>query len=646
MAIQFLDDVNIEGGELKISSSTSGKPQIILETTSSSALAEPDLIFFKNTASFASNDIGAIRFNSLNSVSAEHEYASILGEVFADTSTSEQGRLILQVIANGVQESAITIVGGSTSNEVNTYIGSTTSGQAPGILRISDGSTNSVGFKTPTSLGSDTLYVLPSADGSANQVLSTDGSANLSWATGGSGGTNIGNSNLTTDAADRRLILLNSTSRFAIYRTGNTELLAQFYPDIVQFNSNTVYITSPTGETSAPILYLREAESSGNNEIGLRAPANLAANKTYTLPGTAPTTGQVLSSTSAGIMSWEDAGGADTNLGNTNLTLSSYRNLYLGTNGGTAYTLYLRDNSVSQTVLAAYTPFKSIFYKPLEVEDGAGNDVAKFSSTGNELWGASLALRPTSSTLAPVLSLESGTSTSFVSIQAPDTLSSTTSYTLPTSYGSAGDVLSVPATASTTQQMAWVAPSASSKSVIASGGGRVEMTTSQDQNAVAMLFGGVDGFCDTKWDVPVGPNSPGGVVGTPGTTTLSCVPFDVMGGLFNCLVTGDINISGTLKFGTGISANVSCYVRVYKVPSAFITDMQNGDAPGSSMTCTLVAATQIDAPSASVTTRPRSYKTSNGVAVSANDYVFATFACKGKLTGTTYFIHNFQLVID
>ena len=42
---------------------------------------------------------------------------------------------------------------------------------------------NYVGFEAPATLGGDQIWVLPTADGSAGQLLKTDGSGNLGWAT-------------------------------------------------------------------------------------------------------------------------------------------------------------------------------------------------------------------------------------------------------------------------------------------------------------------------------------------------------------------------------------------------------------------------------------------------------------------------------
>jgi hypothetical protein len=56
-------------------------------------------------------------------------------------------------------------------------------------LRLADtDSTHYVGFKSPATVSTNRIWTLPSADGTANQVLKTDGSGTLSWATAGGGG--------------------------------------------------------------------------------------------------------------------------------------------------------------------------------------------------------------------------------------------------------------------------------------------------------------------------------------------------------------------------------------------------------------------------------------------------------------------------
>jgi hypothetical protein len=55
------------------------------------------------------------------------------------------------------------------------------------FLEATANGTNYVGFKAPTSITTNKVWVLPSADGSASSVLTTDGSGTLSFAAASSG---------------------------------------------------------------------------------------------------------------------------------------------------------------------------------------------------------------------------------------------------------------------------------------------------------------------------------------------------------------------------------------------------------------------------------------------------------------------------
>lgn len=60
-------------------------------------------------------------------------------------------------------------------------------------LRLGDSdNSNYVGFKAPATVASNTIWTLPSADGTSNQVLTTNGSGTLSWSTASGGGTPAG----------------------------------------------------------------------------------------------------------------------------------------------------------------------------------------------------------------------------------------------------------------------------------------------------------------------------------------------------------------------------------------------------------------------------------------------------------------------
>lgn len=69
-------------------------------------------------------------------------------------------------------------------------------------------------------------------------------------------------------------------------------------------------IGTATGETGE--VQFRELAANGVNYVGLKAPDLLASNNTYTLPNTFPSVnGQVLSATTAGVMSWANQNGSN-----------------------------------------------------------------------------------------------------------------------------------------------------------------------------------------------------------------------------------------------------------------------------------------------------------------------------------------------
>ena len=115
-----------------------------------------------------------------------------------ETGTITTGQWTGTAIADAYVANDLTISGGTVDNTViggsTKAAGSFTTLNANGAVSL-DGSANElrfyeganyVGFEASSSLSGDQIWVLPTADGNASQVLSTNGNGTLSWATASS----------------------------------------------------------------------------------------------------------------------------------------------------------------------------------------------------------------------------------------------------------------------------------------------------------------------------------------------------------------------------------------------------------------------------------------------------------------------------
>ena len=228
-------------------------------------------------------------------------------------------------------------------------------------LRFEEGSGNGnnyVGFEAPATLGGDQIWVLPTADGSAGQLLKTDGSGNLGWAT-----------DSTTDATKMPL-------------AGGT-----FTGDINLDNQEE--------------LRFEEATANGDHYVGFKAPASLAGNVVWTLP-TADSSGtQALTSNGSGTLAWASTG--DATLAGDNTWTGAQRGQITGLTSASAITIDMSTTNNFSVTLAHNTTFNapsnqtagqsgSIFI----TQDGTGSRTAAWNA--NFKWKGGTA--PTLSTAA------------------------------------------------------------------------------------------------------------------------------------------------------------------------------------------------------------------------------------------------------
>ncbi|MCX6111496.1 MAG: tail fiber domain-containing protein [Proteobacteria bacterium] len=88
--------------------------------------------------------------------------------------------------------SSINTTGTITAGAIATNAGLTIrgNGTAANVLTLNNGgNTSALNFKAPDALAASVTWVLPTADGSAGQLLSTNGAGSFSWTTGVGGGT-------------------------------------------------------------------------------------------------------------------------------------------------------------------------------------------------------------------------------------------------------------------------------------------------------------------------------------------------------------------------------------------------------------------------------------------------------------------------
>jgi|21_taG_2_1085346.scaffolds.fasta_scaffold07360_2 hypothetical protein len=119
---KFLSDLDILAPELTITSNGANKPLLTLESTDDSTENQPEIKFYKNSASDASEDIGIITWRALDNGGTSTVYARILGEVEANTNTSELGKLSLQARNESSYLDGIVIEGTATSGEIDVTI--------------------------------------------------------------------------------------------------------------------------------------------------------------------------------------------------------------------------------------------------------------------------------------------------------------------------------------------------------------------------------------------------------------------------------------------------------------------------------------------------------------------------------------------
>lgn len=168
-------------------------------------------------------------------------------------------------------------------------------------LELAAGGTNYVGFKSPDSIGTNKIWVLPNADGSNGQVLTTDGSSALSWSTPAGTGANTSLSNLAAVVSINQSLVADSSG----HDLGSAVIGWQnVYSLTVKLNGSTSGTTTLQPSAVAGTNTLTLPATTDDTLVGKNT-SDILTNKTLTSPtiGTSPT---------AAGATWTDLGSVTT----------------------------------------------------------------------------------------------------------------------------------------------------------------------------------------------------------------------------------------------------------------------------------------------------------------------------------------------
>jgi len=295
---QLGGDLDVNGN--KITSASNGDITIDPDGTGAIILKSDDIQFdgggvFQGKIKLYESDVTGSNFVALQaplSLSADTTY----------TLPSADGtqNYVLQTNGSGILSWAATLLPTNATHE-GTFELKPLSGGSDALLALyDDAGDNYIILRAPDVLTANTTFVLPAADGSANQVLKTDGSGNLSFVDQTTDtNTNLGNSDQTL--SDDRTIDVDGNN--LIIENSSTEIARIFSNGYIRGTGR--LIVDGNG-TVGGVVRVSDADSS--NYVDLQSPTTLSGNIAFTLPSADGTSGQVIQTDGSGNLSFASNG--------------------------------------------------------------------------------------------------------------------------------------------------------------------------------------------------------------------------------------------------------------------------------------------------------------------------------------------------
>lgn len=173
-------------------------------------------------------------------------------------------------------------------------------------LRLHDeDNSNYVGFKSPTNVGSNKIYTLPSTDGTNGHFLKTDGTGGLSWSAASFSGNldDLTDVTITTPANTQVLAYNNgiwSNQNASTFAQASPGEIGASVPDVGNFTDLKVKSASST------VKELQLHDQDNSNYVGFKAPVTVGTNRVWTLPSADGSANNLLKTDGGGNLSFTD----------------------------------------------------------------------------------------------------------------------------------------------------------------------------------------------------------------------------------------------------------------------------------------------------------------------------------------------------
>lgn len=287
------------------------------------------------------------------------------------------------------------------------------------------GGTDYVGFQAPAAVAANQIWTLPAADGTSGQSLVTDGAGTLSWASGGGLSTVTHNATLSGNGTVGSPLAINLGN--ANTWTANQTFAGTF---LIASNSR---IALTNSDNNARDIRWQEPSGTGTQYIGLRAPS-VSNSGNYVFPAVVGSVGQVLTlSASNGIdsatMAWSTVGGGSSTVDST---------LIGDGTGGSPLGIDLAQSNVWTATISTFSGFLESRNEPLVLTntDNSANEIRIQEASGN--------------------------GSNYVAFRADTSISTNDVWILPSTAGTAGEVLGITAVNTPSNRfytLDWVTPS-------------------------------------------------------------------------------------------------------------------------------------------------------------------------------------------